>query len=60
LVDTSPRSHPAAQALAQAMGARFLPLPYADSSVLSSAVKAAVSGTQGAERNWGAPGQVKA
>ena len=60
LVDTSPRSHPAAQALAQAMGARFLPLPYADSSVLSSAVKAAVSGTQGAERNRDARGQVRA
>ncbi|NBS96894.1 MAG: VWA domain-containing protein [Betaproteobacteria bacterium] len=43
LVDTSPRSHPAAQALAQAMGARFLPLPYADSSVLSSAVTATVA-----------------
>ena len=43
LVDTSPRSHPAAQVLAQAMGARFLPLPYADSSVLSSAVTATVA-----------------
>jgi len=42
------------------MGARFLPLPYADSSVLSSAVKAAVSGTQGAERNRDARGQVRA
>ena len=51
LVDTSPRSHPAAQALALAMGARFLPLPYADSSVLSSAVKASVSGSLGAGRH---------
>ncbi len=59
LVDTSPRSHPAAQALALAMGARFLPLPYADSSVLSSAVKATVSGTLGAERNRNAHSQVR-
>jgi len=50
LVDTSPRSHPAAQALAQAMGGHFLPLPYADSSVLSSAVKAAATGALGAGR----------
>jgi magnesium chelatase subunit D len=59
LVDTSPRSHPAAQALALAMGARFLPLPFADSSVLSSAVKATVSGTLGAERNRNAHAQVR-
>ena len=51
LVDTSPRSHPAAQALAQAMGGHFLPLPYADSSVLSSAVKAAATGALGAGRH---------
>jgi len=59
LVDTSPRSHPAAQALALAMGARFLPLPYADSSVLSSAVKATLSGTLGAERPRHAHAQVR-
>jgi magnesium chelatase subunit D len=59
LVDTSPRSHPAAQALALAMGARFLPLPYADSSVLSGAVKATVSGTLGAERPRHAHAQVR-
>ena len=58
LVDTSPRSHPAAHALAQAMGARFLPLPYADSSVLSSAVKATVSGTFGSGRHRDARAQV--
>jgi len=51
LVDTSPRSHPAAQALAQAMGGHFLPLPYADSSVLTSAVKAAATGALGAGRH---------
>jgi hypothetical protein len=41
------------------MGARFLPLPHADSSVLSGAVKATVSGTLGAERPRHAHVQVR-
>jgi magnesium chelatase subunit D len=43
LVDTSPRPAPAARALAQLMGALYLPLPYADSARLSRSVKASVS-----------------
>ncbi len=35
LVDTSPRPAPVARTLAAAMSARYLPLPYADPSVLS-------------------------
>jgi magnesium chelatase subunit D len=35
LVDTSPRAAPVAKTLAAAMSARYLPLPYADPSVLS-------------------------
>lgn len=38
LIDTSPRSEPAALALAQALGARYLPLPHADAAGLSAAV----------------------
>ncbi|MCU0838995.1 MAG: magnesium chelatase subunit D [Rhodospirillales bacterium] len=40
LVDTSPRPRPAAQRIAEAMGATYLPLPYADASRLSAAVRA--------------------
>jgi magnesium chelatase subunit D len=40
LVDTSPRPQAQAQELAHAMGARYLPLPYADAAVLSRAVQA--------------------
>ncbi len=40
LVDTSPRPQPQAKALAEAMAAIYLPLPYADASRLSAAVKA--------------------
>ena len=40
LVDTSPRPAPLAQALATAMSARYLPLPYADAALLSRAVQA--------------------
>jgi len=42
LLDTSPaQAQPTAQALANAMGAAYLPLPYAARSVLSQAVRAA-------------------
>jgi magnesium chelatase subunit D len=41
LVDTSPRPAPAAQKLAAAMAARYLPLPYADPGMLSRAAQAA-------------------
>lgn len=41
LVDTSPRPHAYAKRLAEAMGARYLPLPAADAARLSGAVAAA-------------------
>lgn len=41
LIDISPRPTPAARDLAAAMGARYLPLPYADAHLLSKAVRAA-------------------
>ncbi|MFZ5558064.1 MAG: magnesium chelatase subunit D [Pseudomonadota bacterium] len=41
LVDTSPRPQAAAQRLAAEMGARYLPLPYADAAGLSLAVQIA-------------------
>jgi len=40
LIDASPRANPAAAGLAQAMGARYLPLPRADSVALSAAARA--------------------
>jgi magnesium chelatase subunit D len=40
LVDTSPRPRPLAEALAAAMGARYIPLPQADAAHLSAAVRA--------------------
>ncbi|MEQ1682816.1 MAG: magnesium chelatase subunit D [Burkholderiaceae bacterium] len=43
LLDTSPQPQEPARALAQAMGAVYLPLPYAGASVLSQAVRAASS-----------------
>ncbi len=43
LLDTGPRPQPAAQALAQAMGARYLPLPHAGAQAMSQAVRAAVA-----------------
>jgi magnesium chelatase subunit D len=43
LVDTSPRAQPHAERIAQAMQARYLPLPYADAKVLSQAVKGAAA-----------------
>lgn len=41
LIDTGARPHPAARSVAEAMGARYLPMPYASSQQLSAAVKAA-------------------
>lgn len=41
LLDTSPQAQALAQALAQAMGAHYLPLPYAGARQLSQAVQAA-------------------
>lgn len=41
LIDTSPRRNMEAEDLARSMGARYLPLPYADSTRLSEAVFAA-------------------
>jgi magnesium chelatase subunit D len=43
LVDTSPRPGPQGQTLAREMGARYLPLPHADATTLSKAVKASLS-----------------
>ena len=40
LIDASPRANPAAADLAQAMAARYLPLPRADSAALSAAARA--------------------
>ena len=42
LVDTSPRPGPQAESFAKEMGARYLPLPYADATTLSKAVLASV------------------
>jgi magnesium chelatase subunit D len=41
LVDTSPRPQARAKELAEAMGALYLPLPYADATALTGAVQAA-------------------
>ena len=41
LLDTSPKPQEAARALADALGARYLPLPYAGAATLSQAVRAA-------------------
>jgi magnesium chelatase subunit D len=43
LVDTSPRPNPFARRLAEEMGARYVPLPYADASMLSRAVRSTAS-----------------
>ncbi|MCA0303933.1 MAG: magnesium chelatase subunit D [Proteobacteria bacterium] len=40
VVDTSPRPRPQSEQLAREMGARYLPLPYAGSHELSSAIQA--------------------
>jgi magnesium chelatase subunit D len=44
VVDTSPRPSPLARQLAEAMLARYLPLPRADAATLSRAVGASVAG----------------
>ena len=41
LVDTSPRPGPAGQLLAAEMGARYVPLPYANAAALTQAVRGA-------------------
>lgn len=41
LIDTGARPHPSARAVANAMAARYAPMPYASSHQLSAAVKAA-------------------
>ena len=43
LVDTSPRPGPLAEQFAKEMGAKYLPLPHADATVLSKAVLASVA-----------------
>jgi magnesium chelatase subunit D len=43
LVDTSPRPNPFAKRLADVMHARYLPLPYADATALSRAVRSAAA-----------------
>nr|WP_294528612.1 magnesium chelatase subunit D [uncultured Rhodopila sp.] len=43
LVDTSPRPNPFARTLATEMGARYVPLPYANAAALSHAVRAAAA-----------------
>jgi magnesium chelatase subunit D len=40
LIDTSQHPHPASRRLAEAMDARYLPLPRADAAALSNAVRA--------------------
>jgi magnesium chelatase subunit D len=44
LLDTSPQPQPAAEQLAAAMGAGYLPLPYAGAAALSTAVRLASGG----------------
>ena len=44
LVDTAPRPQPQSRALADAMAARYVPLPYADAQSLSRAVAAPAGG----------------
>jgi magnesium chelatase subunit D len=55
LVDTSPHPQPKAREVAEAMGATYLPLPYADAGLLSAAVQI-VAGPAGAVRSQ-SPGQ---
>jgi magnesium chelatase subunit D len=43
LVDTSPKPEPIARTLADGMGARYLPLPYAEAASLSHVVRAATT-----------------
>ena len=41
LIDTAARPQDSARRLADAMGARYLPLPYADAAVMSAAIRSA-------------------
>ena len=41
VIDTSPRPHPNAEALARALDGRYLPLPHADAAALRDSVEAA-------------------
>ena len=43
LIDTSPRPEPLAERVATELGARYLPLPHADATVMSRAVRAATA-----------------
>ncbi len=43
LIDTSPRPQQAGQDIARAMGARYIPLPYANATMLTQAVRAATA-----------------
>ncbi len=45
-LDTSPRPRAAAQLLAQAMGARYLPLPYFDAAAISRQVQSLAEGAR--------------
>jgi magnesium chelatase subunit D len=45
LLDTSPQPQTGAQALAQCMGATYLPLPHADARAMSQAVRLATGRT---------------
>ena len=45
LLDTSPQPQAGAQALAQCMGAAYLPLPHADARAMSTAVRLATGRT---------------
>ncbi len=47
LLDTAPRRQVAAEKFAAEMGARYLPLPYANASVLSGAVRAVADAASG-------------
>ena len=58
LLDTSPQPQPAAQQLAAAMGAGYLPLPYAGAAALSTAVRLATASpasARGSAQRTGGP-----
>jgi magnesium chelatase subunit D len=50
VIDTSARPDPASGRLAEALGAAYLPLPYADARTLSSAVRAASASSSSGAR----------
>jgi magnesium chelatase subunit D len=51
VVDTSPQPHVTAEQLAAEMGARYLPLPYADAKTLSQAVQSQAAATISSSRH---------